>query len=169
MTPAEHEWDLKHTTYTPYLALTGELWGVCCEEIGDNEPRYNDTALYFIAVKVIIDWLVSQDYFSGAGAVIEECSPARETILIRWVIENFRFIGCESLPLSDEMSPGNGTAVTEYNTIKSWKACRGHRAVWVVHNCHYNDIIMRTMLSHITSLTIVYSTGDRWIPRTEGQ
>ena len=59
---------------------------------------------------------------------------------------------------------------------------------------HYNDIIMGTMASQITSLTIVYSTvysgvdqikhqssaflalalcgeftGDRWIPRTNGQ
>ena len=25
--------------------LTGELWGVHCEELGEN-PRYNDTALY---------------------------------------------------------------------------------------------------------------------------
>ena len=57
---------------------------------------------------------------------------------------------------------------------------------------HYNDIIMSAMASQITSLTIVYSTiysgvdqrklqssaslafcveftGDRWIPRTDGQ
>ena len=27
--PAEHESDLKHTTHTTYLALTGELLGVC--------------------------------------------------------------------------------------------------------------------------------------------
>ena len=38
--------DLKHTIDTPYLALTGELWGVFCEDIGENGPHYNDTALY---------------------------------------------------------------------------------------------------------------------------
>ena len=32
------------TNYTPYLALTGELWGVFCED--RNWLRYNDTALY---------------------------------------------------------------------------------------------------------------------------
>ena len=58
--------------------------------------------------------------------------------------------------------------------------------------CHYIDVIMGTMASPITSVTIVYSTviqaqikenikalrhwplsgkftGDRWIPRTNGQ
>ena len=34
------------TKETPYLALTGELWGVVCEELGENWPRYNGTALY---------------------------------------------------------------------------------------------------------------------------
>ena len=31
---------------TPYLALTGELWGVFCENFGENWSRYNVTALY---------------------------------------------------------------------------------------------------------------------------
>ena len=30
----------------PYLALTGELWGVYCEHIGANWPPYNGIALY---------------------------------------------------------------------------------------------------------------------------
>ena len=30
---------------TPYIALKGELWGVFCEEFGENWPR-NNTALY---------------------------------------------------------------------------------------------------------------------------
>ena len=30
----------------PYLALTGELWGVYCDDLGKNWPRYNGTALY---------------------------------------------------------------------------------------------------------------------------
>ena len=57
---------------------------------------------------------------------------------------------------------------------------------------HYDEVVMGAMASHITSLTIVYSTvysdadqrnikaprhwplcreftGDRWIPRTNGQ
>ena len=47
---------------------------------------------------------------------------------------------------------------------------------------HNNDVIMGTMMSQITSLTIVYSavysdadqrkhqnSGERWIPRTNGQ
>ena len=26
--------------------VTGELWGVYCEDLGENWPRYNGTALY---------------------------------------------------------------------------------------------------------------------------
>ena len=33
------------TKDTPYLALTGELWGVFCEDLGENWPRYKGTAL----------------------------------------------------------------------------------------------------------------------------
>ena len=35
---------------TPYLYLAGELWGVYFEDLGDNWPRYNDTALYMFIV-----------------------------------------------------------------------------------------------------------------------
>ena len=30
----------------PYLALTGKLWGVFCEDLGENWPNYNGTVLY---------------------------------------------------------------------------------------------------------------------------
>ena len=33
-------------TDTPCRALKGELWGVYCEDLGNNWPRYNGTALY---------------------------------------------------------------------------------------------------------------------------
>ena len=32
---------------TPYLALTGEIWGVFCGYLWENWPRYNGTALYW--------------------------------------------------------------------------------------------------------------------------
>ena len=47
MTVGELRSDLLLTTDTPYLALTGELWGVCCKDIGENWLRYKSTALYF--------------------------------------------------------------------------------------------------------------------------
>ena len=31
---------------TPYLALMGKLWGVLCEDLGENLPRYNGITLY---------------------------------------------------------------------------------------------------------------------------
>ena len=33
------------TIDTPYLALTGELWGVYCEDFQEKIPRFNATAL----------------------------------------------------------------------------------------------------------------------------
>ena len=36
MTVTENESDFSITTDTPYLALTGEQWGVYCEDFGDN-------------------------------------------------------------------------------------------------------------------------------------
>ena len=39
----ESERDIKITTY---LALTSEQWGVCCEDLGEDWPNYNGSALY---------------------------------------------------------------------------------------------------------------------------
>ena len=46
ITVPETESDIRITIDTPYLALTGELWGVYCEDLGENWPRYNSTTLY---------------------------------------------------------------------------------------------------------------------------
>ena len=43
---AEYQSDAGTTKDTPYLALTGELWGVFCEYLWENQPRYNGTPLY---------------------------------------------------------------------------------------------------------------------------
>ena len=76
------------------------------------------------------------------------------------------------------------------NTMGSFLALTSHARR--EHQLHYNDVIMCTIASQITSVTIVYSTGysdadqrkhqssasmavvrgshrDRWIPRTNGQ
>ena len=51
MTAPEHKSDFKHTTYIPYLTLTGKLWGVYFENWGENWPRYYGTALYISTMK----------------------------------------------------------------------------------------------------------------------
>ena len=38
--------NFKIITDSPYFSLTGELWGVHFEDFGENELRYNVTALY---------------------------------------------------------------------------------------------------------------------------
>ena len=45
---AGSESDIRITTGTPHLALTGELWGVYCEDFGENRLCYNGTALYLV-------------------------------------------------------------------------------------------------------------------------
>ena len=44
MTMAERKSNIRLTKDTPYLALTGELWGVFWEDFEENWPRYNSTA-----------------------------------------------------------------------------------------------------------------------------
>ena len=41
MTETELKSDFKLITHTPYLALTGELWGVYCEDFRENWLRFN--------------------------------------------------------------------------------------------------------------------------------
>ena len=62
MTAAKLKSDFKLTTDTPYLALAGELWGVYHKDLGENEPRYNDSALYH---SLCHDHYVSMLYSTG--------------------------------------------------------------------------------------------------------
>ena len=48
MTAAESDSDFRITTDTPYLTLTGELWGVFCEDFGENWLLYNGTTALYI-------------------------------------------------------------------------------------------------------------------------
>ena len=41
---------------TPYLALTGELWGVYCEDFGENWPHHNSTPLYYVMIYWTMRW-----------------------------------------------------------------------------------------------------------------
>ena len=43
---AEYQSDAGTTKDIPYLALARELWGVFCEYLWSNQPRYNGTVLY---------------------------------------------------------------------------------------------------------------------------
>ena len=65
ITMAENESDIGITTNTPYLAFTGELWGVYCEHFGFNLPRNNGTALQL----EWLDKLYSLDRWVDVGFV----------------------------------------------------------------------------------------------------
>ena len=63
MTAVELKSDFKLTTATPHVALMGELWGVCCDDVRKNYLRYNGKSLYlsqsdaveFVSCKLRID------------------------------------------------------------------------------------------------------------------
>ena len=45
--------DLAFTNDTPYLALTGEIWGVFNEFFSENWPRYIESVLYTSLVQLV--------------------------------------------------------------------------------------------------------------------
>ena len=69
-TEAEYQSNAGSTQDTPYLALTGELWGVLCEYLWQNWPRYNGTALYITCyIIVMIEKIMWNGGISGAYAL----------------------------------------------------------------------------------------------------
>ena len=54
MSEAASESHFRITTDTPYLALTGELYGVFCEDFGENWLPYNGTTLYLACTDINI-------------------------------------------------------------------------------------------------------------------
>ena len=46
MNEAKYKSEFESTKYIPYLALTDELEDVFCEDLRENRPRHNGTALY---------------------------------------------------------------------------------------------------------------------------
>ena len=46
MTEAEYKAQFEPTKDNPHVALTGELWGVFCEDLGENRAYHISTALY---------------------------------------------------------------------------------------------------------------------------
>ena len=70
---AESESDIRITTSILYLALTGELWGVYCDDFGEIWPRYNDTALYFVTSCHKISWSSYDTYCRDA--IIRKLGP----------------------------------------------------------------------------------------------
>ena len=54
-TKAEYQSDAGSTKNIPYLTLTGKLWGIVCEYLWENRPRYKGTALYGCSEQSVFD------------------------------------------------------------------------------------------------------------------
>ena len=81
MTRAQYKSEIKPTKDTPYLALTGELWCIFCQNYGENWPSYNSTALYwtFVATHLLN---VRQDAINSPGH--KQLSSLNDIIEGRW-------------------------------------------------------------------------------------
>ena len=78
MTVAKPRSDFKLTTDTPYLAITGELWGFCCKDMRGNWPRYNGTALYFASalqnlIHVLVKTRINLVRYNDAYTLKRKC------------------------------------------------------------------------------------------------
>ena len=60
---AEYQSDAESTKDTPYLALTGELWGVFCEYLWENWPHYILIPAFLELMKFPLLLVI----FSGSG------------------------------------------------------------------------------------------------------
>ena len=54
MIAIERKSDFKLTTYTPYLALTGELWGIYYDNFQKKKTRYDGAALYTVLSLLVV-------------------------------------------------------------------------------------------------------------------
>ena len=78
MTTAKHKSEVRLTKDTPYLALTGVLRGVYCENFRGVWPRYNDIAFYKVpALKGLNNswWRHQMETFSALLALCAVNSP----------------------------------------------------------------------------------------------
>ena len=71
MTATECESDFKLTTDTPYLALTGELWGVYYENFEEKWPPY--TILYLLIYCIFVtDTGMEIDMKGGCKMILQK-------------------------------------------------------------------------------------------------
>ena len=81
ITVAESGSDIRITTDTLYLTLTGELWGFYCEDLGENWQCYNGTALYLYLE--YLDRVYPKNYAYGSSFVVVWCG---------WILLDFTHI-----------------------------------------------------------------------------
>ena len=74
------QWQVEYKFEFESTKITGELWGVFCEDFEENRPCYNGTALYVNIVffsqakeeEDYLEWLKSQPKEDEEKAGIEE-------------------------------------------------------------------------------------------------
>ena len=170
------------TNGTPYLAPTGELWGVFCEIFKEIWPRYIESALHHLQVSVILVWTQI-----NGGKLFQDSSNVHH--LSNKVSKHTatEFYKDASRIFITTLRPEQNGRHFAYNIFKCifWNEnfcilIEFHRFIIVVvqlkisvcwfkwwlcacsaSHYHYSDVIMSPIAFQITSLTIVYCLLNR--------
>ena len=154
-----------------YLLCPGQPWQCACA------PRSSSTLQW-----PTLSWLPWTLHHQTCSWLLRPCRPAcvAQTIFLFWLLEIASSTASDSCHFLPDLTSEATLLITGSYKIRCCLAL-------VTMNSfvnHYNDVIMGTIASQITSLTTVYSTiyikenikaprhwrhGPRWIPRTNGQ
>ena len=81
MTETEHASEVIFSKDAPYLALTGELWGVFCDDVGENWPCYNGIALYGVQATA-----QTEKFMRSTWGPPGSCRPQVGPMLAPWTL-----------------------------------------------------------------------------------
>ena len=167
---------------TPYLALTGELWGVYCEEFGEKWPRYNGTALYFHLCPGCLNpiKLICKVYLHGCCMnkdVVWTCiirGLSKSWDVMTWVDFTHYWHFVRGIHRSPVHSPHKGSIVqniyVNWNKLFNKKSnCRWAQTTWRPYGVTATCMMTSSNgnIFRVTGHLCGEFTGDRWIPRTK--
>ena len=124
-TKAEYQSDAGSTKDTPYLALTGELWGVLCKHLWENWSCYNGTAPYVLLGPWVCFISVSVYQIREGSRVLHVFWDGMSSEMIRYIgtapywIENWL---CGASMVDRKFMAGKYENVKEWHNM-GWKIC----------------------------------------------
>ena len=150
MTEAKHKPEFVLTKDTPYLALTGELWSVYCEDLGENWLHYNGITLYKGAVKSLVYqvlllpvwWFMTTNYtfFMTRWTTDDVLCPSVTAItccfcssvfFINWIAQTHWPWPCDAIWHLRNWSPWTkGLVLNWQQTIDKW---------WIISNLTFKN------------------------------
>ena len=180
ITVSENGSNIRVTTKNPYLALTGELWCVYCEEFGEKWPRYNGTALYFHLCPGCLNpiKLISKVYLHGCcmnkdvwTCIIRGLSKSWD--VMTWVDFTHYWHFVRGIHRSPVHSPHKGSIVqniyVNWNKLFNKKSnCRWAKTTWrpcgvtETCSCTYMTAVPDVQCSHTLGRDLCFAIQQLW-------